>query len=288
MNQPNQIVYTKPPAGVAKQTFSNVVAAAVMAYQLHNRDPKNRGPAGSKTLPTVDEIDAYCRHDKRTVLKVIATDEFMYAMRERGIFWDAKDGLTPEQVYCIGILTDPSNKRDMAGKLRQAGVTYHTYRNWLKQPTFARAIKQVGEDMLGDHMSDVHTALMRSAIDGNMKAVEIYYQMTGRNDPSQKKVEDLQRMVSMLLETIFRHVRDTDTLASITADFEKVMQGKSIEADLIMDADILEELPNEHEHANVDSDNSGDSDSSAPAPVGELDLDLPPNFFDYQPEIEEL
>lgn len=288
----NALVNTDPPPGVGKQTFSNVVAAATMAYQLHNRDPKNRKADGTKTLPSVQDVARYANHSANQVQKVLASNEFLLAMRERGVYWDARDALAPEQVYALGILTNPADKRDMAGKLKAAGISYQTYRMWLRQPLFARAIRQVGEDMLGDHIADVNTAVVRSAVDGNMKAVEIFNQMTGRFDPNQQQVADLQRMVNLLLETIFRYVTDVGTLRKINEDFEKIMSGKTPEASLgeIEDAIIVEETDEHPGHS--PAGNSGLLDRSAgsvpvdAAPVDDND-DIPPGFFDYQEEIKD-
>lgn len=284
----NIVVLTDPPPGVGKQTFRNVVSGALMAYQLHNRDPKNRTKTGGKTLPSVEDISKFCRTPQHVITKCIASDQFLIAMRERGIYWDARDSLSPEQVYCIGIMTDPSSKQDMAGKLRKAGITMSTYRMWLKQPLFARAIRQIGEDMLGEHIADVNTAVVKSAIDGNMKAVEIYNQMTGRHDPAARQVSDLQALVGQLLEIIFRYVTDTRILQNITTDFEKTMSGEIVEAELVMDTP-----PNDTEFdaaASIPADR-GDTASAADTSgeVSQVDSDseLPPGFFDFQEEIKE-
>lgn len=233
-------IYTDPPVGVAKQTFDNVVAAAQIAYLTHNKDPKNR-EGHQKTLPKIEDIKKFCNHTEQTVTRVVGTAEFLTAMRERGIYWDARKGLTPEQVYVLGIMTDPSSKKDMAGKLRTAGITMQTYRAWLKQPLFKAAIDQIGQEMLTDHIADVQTAVVSNAINGNMKAIEIYHQLTGQFDPQKRQVEDLQRMVSLLLETIFRYVQDTSTLALINRDFEKIMSGKIPDAELIVDGEVVDE-----------------------------------------------
>ena len=275
----NVVVRTEPPAGVGKQTFRNVVAGALMAYQLHNRDPKNRTPTGGKTLPTVDDISRFCRTPKHVINKCVASDNFIVAMRERGIYWDARDGLSPEQIYCIGIMTDPSSKQDMAGKLRKAGITMSTYRMWLKQPLFARAIRQIGEDMLGEHIADVNTAVVRSAVDGNMKAVEIFNQMTGRHDPAQQQIGNLQNLVGQLLEIIFRYVTDVGTLQKITTDFEKTMSGEIVEAELVVDDEST---------SSVSSDRGDTLSIDAPsAETSEIDNEIPPGFFDFQDEIKE-
>ena len=290
MKLPSAIITKiEPPAGVGKRTFENVVSAAVMAYQLHNRNPKNRGKAGTRTLPSIEDIAEYCHTPKNTINKVVASDAFLYAMRGRGIYWSAADALSPEQVYCIGIMTDPSSKLDMAGKLKRAGISMHTYRMWLKQPLFARAIKQIGEDMLNEHVADINTAVVRSAVDGNMKAVEIYNQMTGRYDPGKQQVTDLQMMVGQLLDIIFRYVTDTNTLAKINNDFSKVMTGEIVEAELVVDDGTTEYPAGASGAVPLPMDNEQDAPSVADdSSVAEEDEDIPPGFFDYQVEGFEL
>ena len=266
-------IYQDAPVGVAKQTFDNVVAAAQIAYLTHNRDPKNRD-GRQKTTPKVEDIAKFCQHTEPTVARIVGTTEFLTAMRERGIYWDAAKGLTPEQVYALGIMTDPSSKKDLAGKLKSAGITMQTYRAWLKQPLFKAAIDQIGQEMLSDHVADVQTAVVSNAINGNMKAIEIYHQLTGQFDPQKKQIEDLQRMVSLLLETIFRYVQDTTTLALINRDFEKIMQGKVPDAELIVDGEVV----TEHFAEVVDE---GETVTEQP-PV--VDASIPEGFFDFTDE----
>lgn len=271
-------VYVNPPEGVARHTFRNVVSAAHMAFQLHNQDWKNREKNGTKTLPDVQEIARYCSHTPKTVSKVVATNEFAMAMRSKGITWTARDGLTPEQVYCIGIMTNPSDKRDMNGKLKAAGVTYQVYRGWLKQPTFRRAVHKIGEEMLDDHIADVNTALLNKAVGGDVRAIELYNQITGRFDPSKQQTQDLGNLVNILLETIFRYVTDVNVLKRITDDFDKAMDGRAVEAELVIEGNVIEELPDRNEVLAKEEKDAVDSlfeDSDNAIPVG---------FFDFHDE----
>lgn len=263
---PKITVYQNPPDGTSRQTFRGVVAAAHMAFQLHNQDYKNR-EGGRKTLPDVKKIAELSQHTERTVSKVIATEEFRMAMREKGIYWTARDGLTPEQIYCIGIMTNPSDRRDMAGKLKAAGVSYHVYRGWLKMPAFRTAVQQIGEDMLNDHIQDVNTSLLNKAVGGDVRAIELYHQITGRFDPRKQQAQDLHMLVQMLLETIFKYVTDTKVLSKITEDFDRAMAGEHIKPDL-----VLEPIVEEVEYAEVVEDS---------APVEKQNEDIPAGFFDF-------
>lgn len=290
------------PAGTTRPTFRKVVAGAVMAYQMHRQTGKG------KTLPTIDEICRISGVTKSAVSRVCATNEFRLAMKERGIDWSPRDGLTPEQTYCIGILTNPADKSDMERKLKKAGIDYQVYRNWLKQPIFAAAVRQIGEDMLKEHIADVHTTLTREAVGGNMRAIELYYQISGRFDPAREQTQDLNRLVTLLLEVLFRNITDVKVLERINEEFTMVLGGETPVASLpegaIIDAEVEEDgttakkqeltfdLPegielNEREHGNSPS-GASNSDSSGSAggfavepPLINKDGELPPGFFEY-------
>lgn len=199
------------PYGVSLETFRNVVSAAFTAYIHYKR------------LPSVDDITEFANVGKTTVLKVIQTEAFVQAIEDRGVVWRRTSGLTPEQTYTLSVITNPTDKRALGSKLKSCGVSYSKYRAWLKQPLFSKHIQQIAEDMLGDHMGDVHTAFLGQALNGNMKAIQLFYEMTGRHNPAQQQVVDLQRIIGLLLEIITKHVTNTDTLALISGDIEKVL-----------------------------------------------------------------
>lgn len=263
MNDKAPVRRIDPPVGVSKDVFRDVVTGAQVAYMV--------APVvnGKKQLPDIKKIAEVCRRTERAVSRVVASDEFKAALRERGINWVSRGGISPEQAYAVGILTNPSDKRDMAAKLKSIGISYQTYRSWLKEPVFKSYLHQIGEDMLGEHMADVHTAVARNAVDGNMKAIELYYGLTGRFDPGKQQVQDLQRMVSLLLEAIFRHVQDVNILTRINADFDKILEGKVPQAELYVDGEVVEDT----KAIEVPVENPI---------VKDFDDDIPPDFFDFE------
>lgn len=209
-----------PPQGVGEQSFKNVVAAAHTAYLARpNKD----------VLPSVDDIKNYCQHTKTTINKVIVSDEFKITMARRGVNWYQNSrAISPEQAFAISIVTNPTDRRDMRSKLKSAGISYAQYRAWLKQPVFSAAIKQIGEDMLGDHVHDVHTSLLNKAMDGkDINAIKLYYEITGRHDPAKQQMVDLERIIGLLLEVITRYVTDPVILTRISGDVEAIMAGKT-------------------------------------------------------------
>ena len=239
---PNSPKFTllQPPVGVSSHIFRTVLAGASAAYTVH------RG------VPTVEQIKVFCTCTLKTISKVIGTPEFKEVMNQRGFAWDNVK-LTPEQYFAVSIITNPTNRKGLNDKLKQAGVKYATYRAWLKQPHFRDYISKVSEDMLGEHVQDVHTRVVERATNGDMAAIKLYYELTGRHDPQRQQMVDLQGIIGLILEVISRHVPNTQTLGLVTKDIDLILSGgvpRALEqfdvsriagGDLIEDAVIVED-----------------------------------------------
>lgn len=200
------------PAGVGKQTFIDVVAAATAAYNIKRR------------VPTVEEISAHTNREAKTISRVIVTPEFKELMRNRGYPFDHVK-MTPEQVWAAAILTDPTNKKPLSAKLKQAGITMATYRAWLKQPHFKEYVETISEQMLGEHIQDVHTMVVNKATSGDLTAAKMYYELNGRLDPNKQQMTDLNGVIGLLLEVITRYVTDVGVLTKINKDIDVLLSG---------------------------------------------------------------
>lgn len=201
------------PKGVGAETYRSVVAGVSAAYSMKRR------------VPTMAEIEAHCNNKPKTIARVISTPEFKALMKVRGFPMEEGPKLSPEQVFAVSIITDPTNKKPLAAKLKQAGITYPQYRAWLKQEHFREYVTKLTEDMITEHIGDVHTRLTEKATNGDIQAIKLYYEITGRHDPQRQQMVDLQGVIGLLLEIITRYVTDTNALRAITADVELVMAG---------------------------------------------------------------
>jgi hypothetical protein len=158
----------------------------------------------------------------------MASSEFKDLMRRRGYDFSNDIKLTPEQIWAVSIITDPTNRKPLKDKLSQAGVDYRTYRAWLNQPHFAQYIKEIGERLLGDHVQDVHTRVVERASSGDIQAMRLYYDLIGRTDSgTNKAVQDLSATVRLLLEVITRNVTDVKVLSKITDEISQITAGQS-------------------------------------------------------------
>lgn len=203
--------YYQVPAGTEDSTFRNIVSAAYTAY------------VGYKRMPSVEDIAEFSKHEKRTINRIIATPEFKTAIQSRGVPWDGLGGLSTEQHYALSILLNPTDRRTLQAKLKSCGITYPKYKAWLKEPKFSNYIKQQADEMLADHEADFHTVLASKGLNGDLNAIKYIYELTGRHNPQNNQVVDLQRVVGLLLEVITRHVTDATVLSQIVADITNVM-----------------------------------------------------------------
>lgn len=222
------------PKGVSDATFRNVIAASSAAYSIKRR------------VPTIAEIAAHCSHTEKTISKVLVTPEFKELMRVRGFPFERGVTLTPEQIFAVNVITNPTNKKDLGAKLKQAGITYAIYRAWLKQPHFAEYVTKISEQMLGEHVQDVHTKVVEKAAGGDIQAMRLYYELTGRHDPQKQQMVDLQGVIGLLLEVITRYVTDTTALSKITQDIELILAGgtpralEQFDMTRIIDGEVVE------------------------------------------------
>jgi hypothetical protein len=211
----------KAPAGVSDRLFREVVSATYTAY------------IGCRGIPSIDDIHRYVTKaiSKAKISEITLTEEFAKAITSRGIPWNTNEftGISAAQQYAIAILTNPANQhKKLSTKLQAAGVTYAQYRAWLKQPTFSKYLNDLTEGMLNDHIPDLHTKLMEKALDGDLKAIQYVYELNGRHDPNKQQIQDLNRVVEMLIEVVSRNVTDPTTLTRIANEMQLVMQGKNL------------------------------------------------------------
>lgn len=205
-----------PPKGVSRETFLNIVSATYTAWIA----------GGRGRLPSIKEIAVHsnCRESK--IGAVLSSDEFKRVIRLRGINWtDDFTGITPEQSAAVAILTNPADRRDFGKKLKSAGISYHVYRAWMRQPYFKDYMEKVSEQMLQDNISTVHSALTNRALQGDVPAVKFFYELTGRYNPAQQEVVQVKAVLSQVLEIIQRRVTDPNVLNEIANDFTMLAVG---------------------------------------------------------------
>lgn len=197
--------------------------------------PKTIGPqAVNKVMPWVENYyhERKCYPQTHEFLQRYNVDEkyindlhgsklYRNALRERGIN-SALTGtsfdheLSTEQIATIAVLTNFADTRREEAKLAMLGVSVETYRGWLVDPKFKARLDQESDGVLENIYPDAMQAFARKIKDGDMRAIEKYFEVTGR--VAAPETLNLQRALQAVIEAVQKHVKDPDTLAAISAE----------------------------------------------------------------------
>lgn len=167
-----------------------------------------------------------------TVARLIVTPEFKRAMRVRGVVPSAS-GLTAEQDYVIQKLVDPSDGKNLQAKLKQMGIPYSKYMAWMKQPVFKSIMDSHTNFLLQDNNASL-VQLARKAGEGDLAAIRYMHELNGTYDPNRQTAIDFMQTLGLVVEIIFKHVKDPKVLEAINQDVnglvEKISSPKQIGA----------------------------------------------------------
>lgn len=174
--------------------FRHVVAAVDMLYRRNGVLPSER-----------EVIDSWPQFTEKAVQTALASQELKTALSFRGIAWDTKAGLSFEQLTAIQILSDPTDQRTTAAKLKQVGVSMTEYRAWMRNPSFKRNMEQQSEHNLDDAKSMSLNRLIANAEAGDQRAIEKILEITGRWNPQQQELQNAKQVVQLVLEAVEKH-----------------------------------------------------------------------------------
>lgn len=241
----------KAIAGVSDTFTRDVVNAAFVTYTMTKKPPTIEGISATlKPHLTTGARNVY----NRRLAKVMASVSFVETCKARGIpLKDKHLGITSNQVYATAILLNPADKRSMDAKLKSAGITSAIYQNWMRQPVFAAYVNQLSEDVLASHIGDVNSMLVNRATSGDTTAMRMFYELRGQlGAGNDKSTQDLQQIISMLLEVITRHLAATPVLLqAISADITKIINGERVDNSFpILEGTVVSD-PYEHENTQL-------------------------------------
>lgn len=204
------------PTGISELAFRNAVAVVVTFYL-------NNG-----VLPTVEQMhDSWRKIPVSTYAKIVVEPEFAQALAYRGIEWAGSSGLTLEQRNVLVALSDPTDRAGLGAKLRRLKVPYSTYQAWMRQPHFAEARRQQAEHNMGDAVPMLLDGVVSKAEAGDLSAIKLGLEISGRYNPQQQQVQDAKAIVQALAESVVRHVKDPEVRSAILADMRE-------QADMLM------------------------------------------------------
>lgn len=170
------------------QAIKDEVYTADVIHSLWPTDPGERWRADIR--PSITAIQQYQ-----------STPEYRSGMAKRGIEVNPNvSELTQEQLACISVLTDYSDRRSFTSKLRALGISSSTYRGWLKQRAFNDAIRKLAGASLSEALPLAETALAEKASNGDLGALKFLFEVTGRYNPAQQQAIDAQELIAIMVD----------------------------------------------------------------------------------------
>lgn len=187
----------------------------------------------SGKLPTAQRIANYKKLPLERVAEALQDAQTINDLRHHGVIGDECDsweeavqgeraGLTSRQIAAVReyfARTDPTDDRTLTEALKDADTTPREWNAWLQDPVFRNYIYDLGQQVY--NQTDLDIALQREAVSGNVPALRLAMEVTGRikNDNQ----VDPNMLVARLIEIMARRV-DMATLAEITQEMGQLTQ----------------------------------------------------------------
>lgn len=172
------------------------------------------------TLPSLDrlkvEFPRIPKTDLKSRLQIAAVK-----LNAKGYNLSNREWLTPEQLAVANSILNLADKRSLTKKLQDFGVSAATFGNWKKNPSFNAYLRERSEDALGAAISDVHLALIDAATNGDISAIKLFYEITGRHTPGSRQDVNVQAMLVHVIEAVQKHVSDPKILQAIASDIQQ-------------------------------------------------------------------
>lgn len=151
--------------------------------------------------------------------------------------------LEPMQLVVANAMLDLVDTRSQKKKLQDLGISTAKFNIWIKDPKFQAYLKKRAEDMLGENQHEAHLSLLDKVRMGDIKALELYYEMTGQytrasasGNGGSNQVIEFNNLLVKILEIINDEVDDADTAMKIAERFKSLIGAKAM-ADQLMDVD---------------------------------------------------
>jgi hypothetical protein len=158
---------------------------------------------------------------------------FRLSMLNRGVVVpDASympEELTSEQLNAALRFLDVEDKRTLATKLKEIGVSTTQWYAWMKDPKFKEFVLNNSTKDFEESLHLAQQGLIRAIDRGETHAIKFYYELTGRHDANTGNVGNIKVVLAQIIEAIQRHVKDPDVLRAISNDFDIILGGRPVE-----------------------------------------------------------
>lgn len=180
------------------------------------------------TLPTVKEINDAFFYDNpisEADYKAYIQDPRIrrYLVEERSVPLEAKARLTPTQLDYIRVMTDPLDMRPIALKLKDLGIKQSDVSKWYLNPFFKQVVYEQSTRSFGGARGAVLRSLAVEAIGGNVRAQQMYLEMSGdysvRSEVNVNTTVEVRNTINVVIDVLQKHI-DPELLEIIATELE--------------------------------------------------------------------
>lgn len=181
-------------------------------------------------IPTDEKISQMTNVSMNTIKSYWKNDTIRNSLMYRGVDLNprAVNVLTIQQLDLANLLLNRADTRTLREKLKELEISSQQYHAWMRQPAFSSYITKRAEEMFKGADAEAYQALTDAVRDGDMRAIQLFFEMRGIYQPKLGiEASNIQGVLMQLIEIITRHVQDPSVLEAIANDIEGLGLGTS-------------------------------------------------------------
>lgn len=173
--------------------------------------------------------------------EILSSEAGLAALEERGIPSEAKKNLvTTKQVMALQIMFAPTTA-SFETRMKRAGITITEWQTWLNIPAFNSLYRTMGEQKLVNGVPTALSAMTDKAADGDMGAIKLLLEMTGRHNPNGDTKINLMAFMRKVVDVIQEELMgDPERMVAIAKRL-KALSDSEVESQKVQQK-ILESL----------------------------------------------
>jgi YesN/AraC family two-component response regulator len=138
---------------------------------------------------------------------------------DNSISAEKRDHLTEKQLRVINAIMNTSDRRSKTKILNDFSVSAGMWATWQRDPVVSAYMRERAESLIGDAAPVAAKALVENIENGDQRALEYWYELTGRYRKNADSTANVQQIMVTVMETIQKHVKNPETLRAIAEDF---------------------------------------------------------------------
>lgn len=155
----------------------------------------------------------------------------------------AGDALSPEQLVVCNTLLNLSDTRSTRKKLQDLGISPSKWDTWKRDPAVQSYLRAKAEGTLTDNLHEAHMGLVDAASRGDVKAIQLYYEITGRWSSKTVGELNVEFLLMKIIEILSKHVTDPQMLANISDDLLALAPSKQGQTAISSGPAVIDSTP---------------------------------------------